>query len=229
MPKLRERLGGAAGAETDQATAGAMAAAAAAQQAGAQAGGGGRGGRGGRGGGRGGFGGQEAGFGGRAGGRGAACSIGCNRRHGKSGSGGRTSARFPECTGSAPPSKLSLLPRPLRPRRHRQLQRIFRPEFDDTAGDEALLVSGSTSGGLAQSGMDEATRQRMIANAGGRGGGGGGGGCASAALDSSALTDNLGMPAGMMAPTNDTLGLGGFGVAAINGGFRRRSGWRGRW
>ena len=63
MPKLRERLGGAAGAETDQATAGAMAAAAAAQQAGAQAGGGGRGGRGGRGGGRGGFGGQQAGAG----------------------------------------------------------------------------------------------------------------------------------------------------------------------
>ena len=72
-------------------------------------------------------------------------------------------------------------------------------EFDDAAGDEAFLVNGSTSGGLAQSGMDEATRQRLIANAGGGRGaaGGGGGGQTSAAMDSASLAANLGMPPGM--------------------------------
>lgn len=78
--------------------------------------------------------------------------------------------------------------------------------------EDAFLVNGSTSGGLEQSSDDEARRQRMIG--GGRGGAGGG---VSAAQG---LTNGIGLPPGMSPTvTNDTLGLGGFGVSAINGGF----------
>ncbi len=71
--------------------------------------------------------------------------------------------------------------------------------------DEAFLVNGSTSGGLAQSGDDEARRQRM---AGGPGGGSGFG-----------PNSTVGLPPGMASPGGDPFGLGGLGVSAINGGF----------
>lgn len=232
MPKLRERLGLAEGAETtDQATAGAVAAAAAAQQAGGQAGGG-RGGRGGRGGGRGGFGpggfgpggfGQQAGA--RGGGRGAAGASGAT---GATGSAVAAAAPAPgrgfqnaqvratqDTPAAGQPAANSNAPQ------QASTPAALPSEFEDVAGDEAFLVNGSTSGGLAQSSMDEATRQRMLAQTGGRGGqpGAAGAGQASAALDSSALAENLGMPPGMTSISNDSLGLGGFGAAAINGGF----------
>jgi len=80
--------------------------------------------------------------------------------------------------------------------------------------DESLLVNGSVSGGLEQSSDDEARRQRAM---GGRGGPGGAGGAVSAAQG---LQMTAGMPPGMSATvTNDSLGLGGFGASAINGGF----------
>ena len=83
--------------------------------------------------------------------------------------------------------------------------------------DDAFLVNGSTSGGLAQSGVDEARRQQMMAGRGGPGGPGGGGGGVSAAQG---LQNSVGLPPGMSASlTNDSLGLGGFGADAINGGF----------
>jgi trimeric autotransporter adhesin len=82
--------------------------------------------------------------------------------------------------------------------------------------DEAFLVNGSTSGGLAQSSDDETRRQR--ANGAGRGGTlfaggfGDGTGPGGASL--------LGLPTGMTNPnSSDSLGLGGFGASAINGGF----------
>ena len=83
--------------------------------------------------------------------------------------------------------------------------------------DDAFLVNGSTSGGLAQSGDDEARRQQMMGGRGGPGGPGGGGGGVSAAQG---LQNSVGLPPGMSASlTNDSLGLGGFGADAINGGF----------
>ncbi|MGA3201274.1 MAG: TonB-dependent receptor [Bryobacteraceae bacterium] len=76
----------------------------------------------------------------------------------------------------------------------------------DTAdADEAFLVNGSTSGGLAQSSDDEARRQRMAGN--GPPGGAMG------------LNNTVGVPPGMIAPGGDPLGLGGLGASAINGGF----------
>jgi hypothetical protein len=82
--------------------------------------------------------------------------------------------------------------------------------------EEAFLVNGSTSGGLAAASDDESRRQR--ANGGGRGGTlfaggfGDGSGPGGASL--------LGLPTGMTNPnSNDSLGLGGFGASAINGGF----------
>lgn len=82
--------------------------------------------------------------------------------------------------------------------------------------DEAFLVNGSTSGGLAASSDDEARRQRN--NGGGRGGtlfaGGFGDGTGPAGANL------LGLPTGMTNPnSSDSLGLGGFGASAINGGF----------
>jgi hypothetical protein len=81
--------------------------------------------------------------------------------------------------------------------------------------EEAFLVNGSTSGGLAAASDDENRRQR--AQGGGRGGPGGAGlGFADASLGVAAL----GLPPGMSdASSNDSLGLGGFGASAINGGF----------
>jgi hypothetical protein len=88
------------------------------------------------------------------------------------------------------------------------------PNTDPGEADESLLVNGSMSGGLEQSSDDEARRQRAM---GGRGGPGGGGGAVSAAQG---LQISAGTPPGMSATlTNDSLGLGGFGASAINGGF----------
>ena len=81
---------------------------------------------------------------------------------------------------------------------------------DLTAGaqaDEAFLVNGSTSGGLAQSSDDEARRQRDAGRGGAGGLDGGGPGLAS-----------LGVPPGMNISDAD-LGLGGLGADAINAGF----------
>src|ERR1019366_2687909 len=83
--------------------------------------------------------------------------------------------------------------------------------------DESLLVNGSMSGGLEQSSDDEARRQRAMGGRGGPGGPGGAGGAVSAAQG---LQMGAGVPPGMTASlTNDSLGLGGFGASAINGGF----------
>jgi hypothetical protein len=93
----------------------------------------------------------------------------------------------------------------------------------DFGDDEAITVRGSTSGGLTQSSDDEERRLRALG--GGRGGpgrpggqpGGQQGGAVSAAQG---LQGGMGLPPGMSATlTNDSLGLGGFGASAINGGF----------
>ncbi len=76
--------------------------------------------------------------------------------------------------------------------------------------DPSLLVNGSTSGGLAQSSDDESRRQRLMNGPGGGGGGAGGG---------LGLGSSLGVPPGMSAPGADSLGLGGLGTSALNGGF----------
>src|SRR5208283_4248130 len=75
--------------------------------------------------------------------------------------------------------------------------------------EDALLVNGSTSGGLAQSSDDQARWQQMQNGSGNAGPGMGNG------LGGTAL----GTPPGMSSPGGDTLGLGGFGVSGINGGF----------
>jgi hypothetical protein len=78
--------------------------------------------------------------------------------------------------------------------------------------EEVFQVNGSTSGGLAQASDDENRRQRLADRGpGGPPGGGFGpdGGPGGAAA--------LGTPPGMIA--GDSLGLGGFGASAINGGF----------
>ena len=75
--------------------------------------------------------------------------------------------------------------------------------------DEALLVNGSTSGGLAQASDDESRRQRMMNGPGNGGEPGGGFG----------LNSTLGVPPGMSAPGADSLGLGGLGTSALNAGF----------
>lgn len=218
MPKLRERLGGTdSGDAGDQVTAGALDAAGAARQTGAQAGGG-RGGRGGRGGG--GRGGQP-GFGAaRGGGRGAAGASGRTRLAGALGASGASGARAALAPGrgfqtaavraaqETQQPQTQVVENPTTPAPETA---VLNPAFDESAGEEALLVNGSTSGGLAQSGADEANRQRAI-GAAGQGGGG------AAGFDNGGA-NALGLPPGMVSPTNDTLGLGGFGVAAINGGF----------
>ena len=75
--------------------------------------------------------------------------------------------------------------------------------------EDALLVNGSTSGGLEQSSEDQARRERM-GNGGGNGGLMGNGGPGN---------QTLGLPPGMSAPNSDSLGLGGFGASGINSGF----------
>lgn len=83
--------------------------------------------------------------------------------------------------------------------------------------EEAFLVNGSTSGGLGQSADDESRRQaRGPGGPGGRGGPGGGPGGPGLSL-TDGPTATLGLPPGMN--SNDSLGLGGFGASAINGGF----------
>ena len=79
------------------------------------------------------------------------------------------------------------------------------------AGDaeDAFLVSGSTSGGLAAASDEEARRQHHMHDHGPPGGGppgdvpGGG----------------MGLPPGMGGPTGDSLGLGGLGASAVNAGL----------
>jgi hypothetical protein len=89
-------------------------------------------------------------------------------------------------------------------------------EVAAAADDEVFSMIGSTSGGLAQSSDDEARRQRQMARPV-PGGPGGPGGAISAAQG---LQSGLGVPPGMSGSlTNDSLGLGGFGAVAINGGF----------
>jgi hypothetical protein len=96
------------------------------------------------------------------------------------------------------------------------------PPLEGVDAEEAFLVNGSTSGGLGAAADDETRRQR----AGGRGGPGGPGGRGGPGGDPSLLAStlgeggpggSLGLPPGMT--TNDSLGLGGFGASAINGGF----------
>ncbi len=87
---------------------------------------------------------------------------------------------------------------------------------EEIESDEAFLVNGSTSGGLAQASDDETRRQR--ANGPGRGGtlfaGGFGDGSGPGGANL------VGLPTGMTNPnSSDSLGLGGFGASAINGGF----------
>ncbi len=86
------------------------------------------------------------------------------------------------------------------------------PIIEATDADDSFLVNGSTSGGLAASSDDEARRQRQ--------GGGPNGGFAGAGFADGGGPpglNTLGLPPGMT--TNDSLGLGGFGASAINGGF----------
>ena len=83
----------------------------------------------------------------------------------------------------------------------------------DMAGDAdaTLVVNGSTSGGLAQASDDEARRERMMEGPGGGGGANAGNGFG--------LSPALGVPPGMSAPGEDSLGLGGLGTSALNAGF----------
>ena len=86
--------------------------------------------------------------------------------------------------------------------------------------DATLFVQGSTSGGLAQSSDDEQRRQRYYQ----RGGGGGD----NPSLFAGGFGDPNGggmvMPPGMSNGSGDSLGLGGFGAGAIQGGFGADSG-----
>jgi hypothetical protein len=83
--------------------------------------------------------------------------------------------------------------------------------------DDAFLVNGSISGGLAASSDDESRRQRALA--GGRGGPGGPGGPgAGAGVGGPTAAAALGLPPGM-GVTSDSLGLGGLGASGLNAGF----------
>jgi hypothetical protein len=103
-----------------------------------------------------------------------------------------------------------------------EAQQQEQPQNMDLGGDadESLLVNGSVSGGLEQSSDDEARRQRAMGGRGGFGGPGGPGGPGGAVSAAQGLQMTAGLPPGMSANlTNDSLGLGGFGASAINGGF----------
>ncbi len=89
-------------------------------------------------------------------------------------------------------------------------------DLNSSEADEAFLVNGSTSGGLAQSSDDEVRRQRMEGRGGGPPMGGPGGPDGTGPMG---LNGTLGLPPGMTAPGGDTLGLGGLGASAIAGGF----------
>ena len=80
--------------------------------------------------------------------------------------------------------------------------------------DATLFVQGSTSGGLAQSSDDEARRQRYAQR-----GGGGGDNPSFFSGGFSDLNGGVVMPPGMNNGSADSLGLGGFGAGAIQGGF----------
>jgi len=90
-------------------------------------------------------------------------------------------------------------------------------DLNSSEADEAFLVNGSTSGGLAQSSDDEARRQRMMGRGGGPQFGGEPGGPDGGGP--MGLNSTLGVPPGMTAPGGDALGIGGLGASAINGGF----------
>ena len=80
-------------------------------------------------------------------------------------------------------------------------------------GEEAMLVSGSTSGGLAAASDEEDRRQRYMRDRGAPPGMGGLPGEAPG-------PGGMGLPPGMGgALGGDSLGLGGLGASAINGGF----------
>jgi hypothetical protein len=94
------------------------------------------------------------------------------------------------------------------------------PAAEFTGDDDVAMVNGSLSGGLEQSSDDESRRQRAMGAMGGRGGPGGPGGQGGAVSAAQGLQTGLGVPPGMSATlTNDSLGLGGFGASAIQGGF----------
>src|ERR1019366_1350590 len=131
-------------------------------------------------------------------------------RQGRGGPGGQGG----QVAGDAQPGFQSAAVRATAEGQQANAQQDTPPNIDLGDADESLLVNGSVSGGLEQSSDDEARRQRAM---GGRGGPGGPGGAVSAAQG---LQMGAGTPPGMSATlTNDSLGLGGFGASAINGGF----------
>jgi hypothetical protein len=82
----------------------------------------------------------------------------------------------------------------------------------DADANDSFLVVGSNSGGLAAASDEQARANRMA----GRGGPGGPGGPGSATLGAQSDVAFNGLPVQGAA---DSLGLGGFGAAGINGGF----------
>ena len=189
-----------------------------------EAGGRGFGGRGGRGfGGPGGPGGRGPGGGGRYGGRGGAGEQAQQANN----AGGRGAVQTPNAAGAAQPQPgfQSATARPTEQAQPAAADADSQPEQSAPADlsaldEEAFLVNGSVSGGLGQSSDDETRRKRMMA---GRGGPGGPADRAEAAAPfppRRVFRRRRGFPPGMTASlTNDSLGLGGFGASAINGGF----------
>ncbi len=82
--------------------------------------------------------------------------------------------------------------------------------------DETLLVTGSTSGGLAAASDDESRRQRFNQSRGGD----------NPSLFAGGFGDpnGMGLSPGLANGSGDSLGLGGFGAGAIQGGFGADSG-----
>jgi len=173
--------------------------------------------------GRGGQGGQRANgdFSGRQGREGRSGQDAQGTQGAQAASGGRGAGRG--AAGQAQPGFQSAEVRATPEGQQANAQQQATVQTADVGGDadESLLVNGSVSGGLEQSSDDEARRQRAMGGGrggpGGPGGPGGGGGTVSAAQG---LQMGAGLPPGMSASlTNDSLGLGGFGTSAINGGF----------
>lgn len=82
-------------------------------------------------------------------------------------------------------------------------------EHAEDVDSESFIVNGSTSGGLGASLDEESRRQRVMERGGGEAGPGMGG-----------PMGGPGMPPGMGGGLGgDSIGLGGFGASAINGGF----------
>ncbi len=113
--------------------------------------------------------------------------------------------------GGPPPSRPGLQSAAVHATAEGEQARAAEPEaFHEITGEEAedaFLVSGSTSGGLAASSEEEAFRQRMHSPHGEGGPGGPFGG------------PGMGAPPGMRGMEGDLLGLGGFGASALNAGF----------